>query len=253
MDNLNKILSRFNPVSLTEMSNVQLQNRVDTKYVFEASLLPSILSELIPYYSILEIESNRFSNYKTLYYDNCKLNSYTQHHNGKSNRIKVRFREYVESNLSFLEVKFKNNKDRTIKSRIKVKNIEELLSESSKKFIEQHSFYLGNELNPVLWNNFTRLTLVHKTQKERLTIDLNLSFKAVNNGKEKLLKNTIIAEVKQEKMSVNSDFIKTIKKYYIRRSSMSKYCIGFALVNEKLKSNNFKERILKLKKIENAA
>ena len=235
------------------MDGVQLQNRTDTKFVFEASLLPSILTELTPYYSILEIENNRTNNYRTLYYDNYNLNSYTQHHNGKSNRIKIRFREYIESNLCFLEVKFKNNKGRTIKSRTKVKNIEELLSNSSKEFIELSSFYKGNELTPVLWNNFTRLTLVHKTLKERLTIDLNLSFKAIDNNKEKTLRNTVIAEVKQEKMSVNSDFIKTIKKYYIRTSSMSKYCVGFALVNEKLKSNNFKERILKLKKIENAA
>ena len=231
------------------MDRVKLQNRTDTKFVFEANLLPQILNDIKDLYSILEINEKRTNSYKTLYYDTNTFTSYLQHHNGKTNRIKVRYRKYVESNLNYLEIKFKNNKSRTIKSRKKVTKIEELLTIDSKQFIEQHSFYKGNELIPTLWNKFTRLTLVHKILNERLTIDLNLSFEDFKTQEKKEIPHIIIAEVKQEKASGNSDFIKAIKKHNIRPSSMSKYCLGIAMLNPQLKSNIFKERLLNIKKL----
>ena len=231
------------------MDRVKLQNRTDTKFVFNADLLPIILKDIKDDYSILEIKEKRTNSYKTLYYDTKELQSYIQHHNGKANRIKIRFRKYIESDLNYLEVKFKNNKARTIKSRKKIDQIETNLSTESTEFIEEHSFYKGDDIIPVLWNEFTRLTLVHKTKNERLTIDLNLAFKSVASNEEKEIPHIIIAEVKQEKASGDSDFIKAIRKHHIRKSGMSKYCVGTALLNPTLKQNNFKERILKIKKL----
>ncbi len=235
------------------MDRVKLQNRTDTKFVFNAYILPTILDEIKEFYSILEIKEKRTNSYKTLYYDTKDLQSYIQHHNGKANRIKVRFRKYIESDLSYLEVKFKNNKSRTIKARTKTKEIETELSDFSKQFVldNSYSFYGDKEIIPVLWNSFTRLTLVHKTANERLTIDLNLGFKSFSNSKEKNIPHIIIAEVKQEKASSNSDFIKAIRAHHIRKSRMSKYCVGTALLNKDLKQNNFKERILKINNLKN--
>lgn len=251
MNSLTDILQTLTPISLEEMDRVKLQNRTDTKFVFEVSLLPQILSDIKEFYSILEIKNKRTNSYQTLYYDTKDFTSYIQHHNEKANRIKVRFRKYIESDLNYLEVKFKNNKSRTIKSRKKIDSLETVLSTKSKGFIEKHSFYKSDELVPALWNKFTRLTLVHKTQTERLTIDINLSFENFITNKTKEIPHLVIAEVKQEKASGNSDFIKAIKKHHIRPSGMSKYCVGTALLNPQLKSNNFKERILKIKKLEN--
>ncbi len=162
MNQLNDILNQLAPISLEEMDRVKLQNRTDTKFVFEVDLLSIILSEIKDDYSILEIKEKRKNSYQTLYYDTKELQSYTQHHNGKANRIKVRFRKYIESDLNYLEVKFKNNKSRTIKFRKKTNDIETQLSSNSKKFIEKNSFYKGDKMVPILWNKFTRLTLVHK-------------------------------------------------------------------------------------------
>jgi hypothetical protein len=121
---LKKALSKLIPISLAEMDRVKLQNRTDTKFVFNVDLLPTILSELVPYYSILEIKEKRINSYQTLYYDTKDFLSYLRHHNGKANRIKVRFRKYIESELVYLEVKNKNNKSRTIKTRTKKIKIE---------------------------------------------------------------------------------------------------------------------------------
>jgi len=246
-------LNKLAPISLKEMDRVKLQNRTDTKFVFNADILPLILTEIVPYYSILEIKEKRTNSYKTLYYDTVDLRSYIQHHNGKASRIKVRFRKYIESELNYLEVKFKNNKSRTIKARTKTNDIETELSDFSKQFVKDnsYSFFDDKKIIPVLWNSFTRLTLVHKTDNERLTIDLNLEFKTFADNREVNIPHIIIAEVKQEKASSNSDFIKAIRKHHIRQSSMSKYCVGTALLYKDLKQNNFKERLLKINKLKN--
>lgn len=236
------------------MDRVKLQNRTDTKFVFNANLLPTILHEIKPYYFILAIKEKRMNSYQTLYYDTKELLSYIQHHNGKENRIKVRFRKYIESQLAFLEVKYKTNKGKTIKARTQVKDIAQELSPFADQFVAANSFSFFNaqQLVPTLWNNFTRITLVHKKDNERLTLDLNLNFKSFSNNTEVNLPHIVIAEVKQEKASFNSDFIRVIRKHFIRQSSMSKYCVGTALLNKGLKQNNFKARILEINKLKYA-
>ena len=98
-------------------------NRIDTKFAFNENFLPELLDLLKPYYNCLQIENKQIANYQTLYYDTSDLMLYYKHHNGSLNRYKVRQRTYLDSNLCFLEVKFKNNKGRTIKERIKQNEI----------------------------------------------------------------------------------------------------------------------------------
>ena len=58
------------------------------------------------------------------------------------------------------------------------------------------------EVNAKQWINFSRITFVHKEQKERLTVDINLTFKSKEKSGD--LKQIVIAEVKQERMSRSS-------------------------------------------------
>lgn len=233
------------------MDNVKLLNRSDTKFILNTDMLAEILEDVKDKYRVLSTNGKRTNSYKTLYFDTQDFSSYINHHNGKLNRFKIRFREYIDSGIIFLEIKFKNNKGKTIKSRVKNPTIEGVLSPSSKAFIEKNSIYKADDLKPVLWNSFTRITLVHKIEKERATIDLNLSFSSYNGEIKSELPHLIIVEIKQEKMSVDSDFIKALKKNHIRQSSMSKYCIGTVLTNKTVKANKFKEHILKINKLKN--
>jgi len=245
------ILQSFEPISLKEMDNVKLLNRADTKFIFNADLLTEILEEARSHYRVLTTETGRLNSYRTLYFDTENLASYITHHNGKLNRIKVRIREYIDSKIVYLEIKLKTNKGKTEKSRMKLPAFDTNLDAVSKKFIEDNSFYKADEIKPVLVNKFSRITLVHKTKKERATLDLNIVLSNVKGDKKKGLPHLIIAEVKQEKASVNSDFIQIMKKRYIRQNSMSKYCTGTIFMNEGVKSNNFKELILKINKLKN--
>jgi hypothetical protein len=228
------------------MDKVALMNRTDTKFVVPELVLLDILKKVLPYYSILEIGGARVNHYETLYYDTPDFAFYLRHQNGKKNRLKIRKRTYVESNLTFLEVKFKSNKDRTIKDRIRLPEMQEQLSESDASFIREESGYL-DELEPKLSNRFGRITLVGKMHNERITIDRELSFQHHTSKVE--LPGLVIVEAKQEKQNRHSFFIQELKRRVIRPESISKYCIGAALLYPQLKQNNFKEKLIKLRKI----
>jgi hypothetical protein len=210
----------------------------------------TFLPHLADQYSILEIEGTRTPFYESLYLDDSQFTFFRDHHNGRTNRFKVRYRKYVESNLSFLEIKHKV-KGRTDKIRIKVDDIPLDLLEKHTKFIEG-IVTQDVSLKPVMWNSFHRMTLVNKTENERLTLDFDLNFKW--NDKTQNFNNLIIAELKQEKVNRNSVFYQLMKSRCIRPYRLSKYCIGsIELYGDSLKFNRFKKKLLQLKKINNYA
>jgi hypothetical protein len=65
------------------------------------------------------------------------------------------------------------------------------------------------------------------------------------------MKGLVICEVKQERQNRMSPFMQEVKRRRIREESISKYCLGVALLYPSAKSNNFKSKLLKIKKIEN--
>ena len=117
---MNALLNTFAPITLAEMKSVRLMNRVDTKFVTTVPRLMQLLEMAKGEYFVQEIDGERNSAYTTLYYDTPRLDMYIMHHNGCLGRQKVRVRQYVDSNLTFLEVKNKNNHRRTRKKRITV-------------------------------------------------------------------------------------------------------------------------------------
>jgi hypothetical protein len=240
------ILQQFEPINLTEMDSVKLMNRTDTKFLFTMDQFEMVMNETISDYRVLEVNGKRLNRYKTLYYDTIGLDLYTEHHNGKLNRYKIRHRTYVESDTGFLEVKFKNNKGRTIKKRVTEHDAPSVWKGNSEIFLNQILPFAPQTLVPIIWVNYGRYTLVHKTEPERLTIDLDLEF--VKDGITKKLDGLVIAEVKQEKRKASS-FLKMMKKYHIREGSISKYCMGIALTCDDVKKNNFKRKLLTIKNI----
>lgn len=246
-DHIKPITSEFTKITLDEMDEVKLMNRVDTKFAFSFSQLESILTAIKDSYKILEIEGTRMPFYESLYFDDEDFKFYNDHYIGKVDRFKVRFRKYVESNLSFLEVKHKI-KGRTKKSRITAKEIGQSLTEDQQLFLEK-ILNSDIELVPKLWNSFHRITLVNNDIKERLTLDFDLTFKW--DDQEVKLDNLVIAELKQEVVNRNSPFYAHMKKMVIRPYRLSKYCLGTLEVygTGNMKYNRFKEKLRKLRNI----
>ena len=249
MNSLPAIIAKFSPISLNEMDDVKLMSRIDTKFAFNANKMPELLVQLMPFYRILEIDGQLIHDYKSLYYDTDDRKFYLDHHNGRVNRNKIRFREYVGSKLTFLEVKMKNNKGRTIKKRIQVAAISDELSDKQQQYIEK-IIGIPLQVSAKQRINFSRITLVHKTQKERLTMDVNLTFE--NANKKGDMKHIVIAEVKQERMSRSSDFMRTAKEMHILPIRISKYCLTTLALNPELKQNRFKEKVLFINKLKQA-
>lgn len=241
--NVTQIVDGFESISLKEMDGVSLMKRTDTKFIIHENELIEVLKSIQNSYRVLEIDSHRMLTYSSLYFDTPFKTFYHDHHNKKINRTKIRIRKYVESDICFLEIKEKDGKGKTTKTRTSIVDFETNLSEDSLTFIQkitQKKF----DLEPVIWNKFNRITLVNKTDKERLTIDLNLSFKKDEVYKD--FKDLVIIEVKQERFNRSSPVVRQLKIRGINPYSLSKYCIGMIGIYAGLKYNRFKEKLIKI-------
>ncbi|MCA9906537.1 MAG: VTC domain-containing protein, partial [Anaerolineae bacterium] len=139
---------------------------------------------------------------------------------------------------SFFEVKHKNNKKRTVKSRLPLEQWVETPSEKISEFVDAYTPVQMDNLEPKLWNDYLRLTLVGIAQPERVTIDLALSF---GRDQTKIRIPTVaIAEVKQARLSQSSPFIRAMRRQGIRSVAFSKYCAGVYMLYDNVKTNNFK-------------
>ena len=249
MELFEKQLQQFQPISLQEMDRVALLDRMDTKYVFQTAQLPQFLEVLGNNYFILEIEGKRKFRYESLYFDTDNFQLYNHHYCGRLNRYKVRFRKYVESNLSFFEIKFKNNKGRTIKSRV-VHEPADSISGKASDLLTAKTPLCADSLKAKFWVNYSRITLVSRDFKERLTLDYGLEF--INGEAHRAVENLIIAEVKQGR-SCKSVFTQLMKKHHIREGAISKYCFGVTSLFQPIRINNFKEQLHYLNRIQYAA
>ncbi|SOE21190.1 VTC domain-containing protein [Spirosomataceae bacterium TFI 002] len=242
-------LKELNPISLAQMDSVSLMDRVDVKYVIPIGELPQIIHQINRDFKILEVAEKRVCTYKTLYFDSPELKLYNDHHSGRAGRYKVRLRNYVDSGTSFLEIKEKNNKGRTLKTRISDKgNFNELLSIEQSTFVEKQTPLNPKELRGNLWVNYDRFTLVSLEDNIRVTFDLNLSFSHENRNKQ--YENIVIVEVKQSKVSDNK-LESILRNNGVRSGSISKYCLGRIVTANGIKYNRFKSKFSKINKLQN--
>lgn len=103
-------LNEMQSISLSEMDSVELMNRFDTKYIFSAERLLEILTLVKNDYRVLEVKGVRLNRYNNLYFDTSDYKFFNEHHNKKANRLKVRYRKYADSGVTFFEVKKKTIK-----------------------------------------------------------------------------------------------------------------------------------------------
>ena len=244
------IIARFDPISLAEMDGVKLLSRTDTKYAFREADLAKYLEALMPEYRLLEVDGARGVSYRSLYFDTPELKNFLDHHNGRVFRSKTRFREYIGSGLTFLEVKRKTGRGATDKVRRKEPLIPDALSADQQAFVTQASGS-GEPLHAVLWNHFTRLTLVHRTRPERLTVDRGLRFSTPDSTA--ALDGICVAELKESRADRGSPFAALMRASGNRPSGMSKYCVGLLLLGLAPKRNAFKPVLLRLEHLRRAA
>lgn len=248
--NIEELLSRLAPITLEEMSSIRLMNRTDTKFLTNLSGLQKLLEKVDGCYFAQVIDGRRVANYATTYWDNAESHwMFRIHHCKHLPRVKVRVRTYMDSEKSFLEVKRKDNRGKTNKKRISVPSLEAVLDQRfGEDFLQERAGLTFEDIVPVLSNRFRRITLVNQGKTERLTIDYDLHFYNRENGRNMLMDNIVIIELKRDGR-VPSPILPMLRELRIKPSGFSKYCIGSCVTNPDLKQNLFKERLTYIRKV----
>jgi len=234
--------------SLLDQNRAALMTRVDDKYVIKQSDLHTFINNAKQHFTILQDHQLRIFPYQTVYYDTDDHQLYHQHHSGKANRLKIRCREYMHTGQKYLEVKQKNNKGITHKYRHEIDCYSNIINLS--EFILK--FGIKDTLTPALFVNYQRITLMHKFENQRITIDLNLKYQDARNHKTIDLDDIAIIEIKRDrhdhKLGRSTSHTCLYDLGY-RPVNFSKYCMGCVLSGmPNIKKNRFKQNLLFLKK-----
>jgi hypothetical protein len=244
------VLARFRPITLEEMEAVRLMNRIDTKYVVTACGLHELLSRMERDYFIQETGQGRAGLYRTLYLDTAGADMYLAHHNGCGRRVKVRLREYAGTGLYFFEIKNRDNRGRTHKTRIAVPGYEYTPNGGVANFLERNTPFTAGELSPHLETVYDRITLVNRMKTERLTVDVNLAFANRRTGQHYALPGLAVIELKQDAFGISSTR-ELLAESGLHPAGLSKYCTGAVLTGDGLKYNRFKPKIRRIMKLIN--
>lgn len=245
MNALGSILNSFKEINLADAERARLVNRIDTKYILNQAVLLDLLQGLEEEYQLLTVDGNALTAYKTLYFDTPDFTNFRKHHNEAAQRFKIRWRNYLSNNKGFLEIKYKN-KNRTSKNRIRFNEVPIPFNEACNNFIEANTGFKGNQLEPKLWINYQRITLVHKVHNERLTIDQNLEFNW--DSKSCQLNNVVVLELKRNGTLTTAGHT-AIKRLHLKPLAFSKYCVGISYIYPGIKQNNFKPTLTIINKL----
>lgn len=177
-----ELLDSYAPISLAWLqAKSELMERKESKYLLHINQLERFLSSLQDQYEMLDINGVRIFKYENVYFDTQNHFFYHQHLQQHKSRTKIRTRKYVDSNLDFIEYKQKNN-NVIKKERISIGEEQfwrtspetiAFLESCFKKYYDKNKDFA---LQAILRNWYQRITLCHKTKKERVTIDLNISY-----------------------------------------------------------------------------
>lgn len=267
---------RMPTLDLDRIAAVHLMNRVDTKYLVDERRCMELLERAADQYYVQIIDDCRACRYATLYYDTPQWDMYHLHHNRRLTRQKIRTRTYVETGVTYLEVKNKSNKGRTHKRRMALDRslfAAAATDTAAADFLRREARYAPETLSPSLATRFVRVTLVNHAMTERLTIDFDLHFDNVraagggnkdmnscgdngmigmdngfrpaaeaSHGHTASLGRLVVIELKQDALAP-SPMKQILAQLRVKPFKLSKYCIGEALTNPLVKHNRFKAKI----------
>jgi hypothetical protein len=241
--------SRFEPLSLQELGGAALMDRIDTKFIVPSWVVPDLLAPCADRYRVLEINGQRLGAYLTRYFDTPDLRLYHTHHAGRMPRYKVRVRSYLDTGMSFLELKLRTNKRRTVKTRVLLDSRHE---HPLARLGEEQFFGVAHDTEPesltqTLTVDYSRMTLVSRDVPERITVDVMLTLR--RDGAVRTLPSVAIVEVKQARHG-DSVFREALRDANMRPGGVSKYCLGIAMLEPGVRKNNFKPRLRRIEKME---
>lgn len=251
------LLETYDAISLAWLqAKSELMEREESKYLLHINQLEHILQNLQDQYDILDINDIREFTYENVYFDTDDFFFYHQHLDQHRSRTKIRTRKYVDSHLDFIEYKQKINK--VIKKERITINEDEFghISSETISFLENcfSKYYKKDKqfsLLPTLRNQYKRITLCHKTLKERVTIDMGITYSEPYTSENSMtLSHLAIIECKHAE---KKPFFKNIMKQHAipEVSLCSKYCLGAYYLGKMKKYTSFLPTIIYIDTLKN--
>ena len=214
-----------------------LQTRIDRKYVVALDLLDRL--DFDEHVMVLEIDTRRHFHYATTYFDTKERDLYLDTAYRRPSRFKVRIRSYVDSGLTLLEVKRKDGRSKTVKSRQPVATGAELscLTPSMRAFVNAEvDTELTDRLGIAATTRFNRTTAVDTVVGARYTIDRNVRADTPD-GRIASLADAAVVETKSSGGPTPLD--RFLWSQNIRPASFSKYCTAMATLEPSLPANHW--------------
>ncbi len=226
-------------VSLHDVvERAQLQVRVDRKYLVPAAELPRAGEQLRDHLQVLEIAGRRRFAYESRYFDTPSLMTYHEHALDRANRFKVRTRSYLESRETMFEVKLAVADGGTIKRRrahpfAARAQITPAARRHLAAVLQRAERSLPSELVQTCVTAYRRTTFVTVDGTARITIDHDLVC-SDDTGAVGALTDDVVVEVKSATGDSRPD--RALARLGLEPQSMSKYCVGLALLHPDLPS-----------------
>lgn len=218
-----------------------LQTRIDRKYLVPAAVFTRLIAQFDTTLSALQIEGRRLFDYESVYFDTPQLLTFHQHAYGRRNRFKVRTRTYLDSDETVLEVKTEGRRGETVKERHPYEVHERnRLTPAARDVVA--GCLAGPDatrtLTPSLVSRYARSTLVDFATGSRMTCDVDLDFLAGDRsravpGPDDL----VLIESKTAGAAAPVDAALWAAGH--RPISISKYCVGLALLDPQLPANRW--------------
>ena len=197
-------LKNFQTIDLDQLNaSVKFMERIENKYIVDTNQLKEFLQKAHKNYYILQIHNKIIFSYQNVYMDTEDYFFYHEHEHKKHKRIKLRTRQYVDSQQAFFEYKQREG-DLVRKFRYECP-----IDHHGTMTEEAHRFYaeLVTQFNkdhkktlvtPSISTNYQRITLCSKNSDERITIDFNLELVDLRNPKSKQKKFTHFAIIENK-------------------------------------------------------
>jgi hypothetical protein len=243
LEKIEHVLTPFERLGLNDFGDGRFAERRDRKFPCHINKVAGIIKGLEDHYDMITPNDDSISAIGTLYFDTPEYDFFQDHHRGKGNRLKVRFRKYPDTKTSFLEVKKKSIKGLTLKERVLSPFESNEIDKEMRVFLEENGIKSSSQLEAVLEVNYRRFSFISKDRAERFSIDFEVEFN--NSNGQGNFGNLAIVEVKQPFLET-TPIIKKLRENHIREASLSKYCLSLTTLIPELKSNRFKPALRSL-------
>ncbi len=259
-NDLMKILSNFPTIDLDQLNaSAKFMERIENKYIVDSQQLQDFFKKVHKDYYILQIKDKIIFSYQNMYMDTNDYHFYHEHEKKKNKRIKLRTRQYMDSDMAFFEYK---QREWTLVRKFRYQCPTE---HHGKMTNDAHKFYaqLVNEFNekhnkhlvsPSISTHYQRITLCSKNSDERVTIDFNLELGDLRNpkNKSKTFKHFAIIENKSSHKTTTSH--KILREMWIQKAkSCSKYCLGVYYFNKAKTRKTFEHTIKHIESMQKTA